>query len=285
MGERRRRAAGAVLAALVAVLLPAGVVAATSVDPPPPVDGRVGATGFGVVALEDEQAPPLSTEVTTVAPPATGSSSTTAHPGRVTPTTSPIKPAGPAAPKATLPAGAPMPKLPPPTGIPSIAPASSWFQSHDGVSLRVRMEPAAPVAGQVVRFLIEVSTTKPCCSFSMQFGDGSAYMPSGPVGCTSAAPSSMVVSHTYASAGAYKASLKAAPFPCQPVTAPGAEGFPVLLPSEGASLPACVGIGPGPAAEKGCSPFPDFGPDTLVSPVIDPFCQIRSDCTKASTPR
>ena len=66
----------------------------------------------------------------------------------------------------------------------------------------------------------------------------------------------------------------------------GAPGEAPPLPAfHGVALTACVAVGPGTAGQAGCSPFPSYGPNDLVSPVIDPFCQIRSDCTKASPPR
>ena len=93
----------------------------------------------------------------------------------------------------------------------------------------------------------------------------------------------MVKTHTFAAAGSYKLSLDAiADFPCKQLVGPGLPNPPEI---HSVQLTGCIGVGPGPAAQKGCSPFPDFPPDMLVSPIIDPFCEVRSDCTKASTPR
>lgn len=291
MSHDRRNIAVRVLVALIAVLLPAGVVAATAADRPSSSaaspDGRVGAAGFDLDGIADERATRREATVTVVTTSATVPPSTTTTSGprtaTRTPTTSTPPPRGSTV--YTLPAGAPPPG-PPPTGIANIAPTSSWSADNAGVSVRMRMEPAAPVAGQTVTFRIDTSSAEPCCTVMLAFGDGANFEANNGVPCSamSSGPHSTVATHVYAGPGSYKLQLSAmAAFTCG--AAPiGPEGPPVPV-IHAASITACAGIGPAAAAARGCSPFPDFGPDDIVSPVIDPFCQIRSDCTQASKPR
>ncbi|MDQ4069317.1 MAG: PKD domain-containing protein [Actinomycetota bacterium] len=275
-----RRRAFPVLAALATVLLVVGVVAAGAIERQDGSDDRVGAAaGLGASALLDDEAT-SSTTVTTVvvAPPAeAGTSTTTTTPPTtrttLTRTTSPPPPPSPTS-------------GPPPTGIPNIAPASSWSAERDGVKARLRIEPAAPVAGQAVRFFVDVSSVEPCCTILLDLGDGSGWSQNSNAACGSLAPGakSATTSHTYASPGAYKATLTVMTgMACQPPLEPGQA--PTLAPFHSVQLTACIAVGPGSAGQGGCSPFPAFGPDTVVSPVVDPFCQIRSDCTQASPPR
>lgn len=281
--------AARVLVAGVAALLPAGVLSAATLDPRPSTvvtaGGRVGAAGVGQSGLVDEPGATTSSTVTvappTMAPAVPATTATTRSAPRPSPsTTAPL-------PTVTLPPGVPAPVLPSPTGIPNIPPASSWEVEAQGVKVRLRIEPASPVAGQPVTFRIDYSSSEPCCTVMVAFGDGGQFSVNNGVRCGDLSPGAhgAVATHTYASAGAYKATLGViAALPCLqlPMT-PGASPPPPVI--HGAQLTACIGVGPGAGAAKGCSPFPDFGPDTIVSPVIDPACQVRSDCTKASTPR
>lgn len=274
----------AVLVALVSVLVPGAVLAAATLEQPGIESGRVGAAGLGLTAVPDV--------TVTVAPPdpaptVPSSTTTTAPPPSTTRTT--LRPA----PAPTLPPGAPLPPLPPTTpvtGIPNVAPASSWSDGRDGVSARMRLEPAAPVAGQPVRFLLEVSSADPCCVVLLDFGDGTpGYSLHNGRSCDGPSPLTpgshrAVATHTYAAAGAYKASLAVfSGDSCTSTIPPGGSPPPPFTGS--VALTGCVSVGPGTAGQAGCSPFPAFGPDSIISPVLDPFCQVRSDCTKASPPR
>jgi hypothetical protein len=278
------------LIASLAVLLPAGVWAAAAVNSGPSTTiaagGRAGATGLASVLLAEDGAP-----VVTVAP-ATDVSTTTPAPATATTTTRPAtrsttttKPPATTGSTVTLPPGVPWPSLPPPTGIPNIPAGSAWESQNAGVTARLRIEPTAPMAGQPVTFFIDYSSAEPCCTVMVDFGDGGGYSLNNGVTCgeLSPGPHKAVTTHTYAAAGAYKPTLGViAALPCTSLVGPGAPNPPEI---HGAQVTGCIGVGPGAAAQKGCSPFPPFAPDQLVSPVIDPFCQVRSDCTKASTPR
>lgn len=291
------------LAASVAVLLLAGAGAAVAVHPGGPTTaiagGRAGATGVGGTVLLDDEGPTGSTTVTVASPavptsaPApsapTSTTATTKPPTRSPATTPPPAPAGGTA--ATLPPGVPWPDLPPSTGIPNIPPSSSWSGERDGVRVQLRLDPPSPVAGQPVRFVIDYSSAEPCCTVMLGFGDGTdGFSLNNDRGaCATAVPLTpgahrAVATHTYAGAGSYKANLFVVAGDSCANPPALVNGAPQLV-IHAVAFDACLGVGPGPAAQKGCSPFPPFGPDTLVSPVIDPFCQVRSDCTKASTPR
>jgi hypothetical protein len=281
-GHRTVRA----LAVAAGALLCSAVVAASAVERPsaPTADGRVGAAGVSQSPLVDEPSTTVTTVVvTTVAAP------TTTLPPQTTRTT---------APRSTtttpiLPPGAPLPPIPntPVTGIPNAPPASSWQGEGQGVTLRLRIEPATPVAGQAARFVIDVSTSDPCCTVLLDFGDGSAGWTLNnsrscePSTLLKRGPLSVSTTHTYAAPGAYKATLSVftGDSCTNPPLAPGAAPPPPFLGA--ANVTACIGVGPGTAAQQGCSPFPTFGPDSIISPVLDPFCQVRSDCTQASPPR
>ena len=280
------------LGAAVAVLLPAAALSATIVGAPSPArEGRVGATGLSAAELEEERARATSSTSLTVAPPPPAPTPPPPTPttGRVAATPTTRAPQGATTP--TLPPGVPRPPTPPPTGIPNIQPASSWTAEGNGVTARVRLEPAAPVAGQPVRFRIDVSSTDPCCTVMLDFGDGSnGFSMNNGRPCESSpplspGPFSTIATHTYSAAGSYKASLNvfSGDSCSNPPLAPGASPPSPFIGS--AAITACVGVGPGPAAQQGCSPFPTVGPGSIISPVLDPFCQLRTDCPYASPPR
>lgn len=291
--------------ALVAVVLAAGVLSAIAVGRAPGTgasDARVGAAALDQSALAEEAARAREAAEVTVAPrPATptatpGPGATTAGPAAVgaTATSAPRGQKAPGATTPTVPPGAPPPgggaNGGAPPGIPNLAPAAAWSNVADGVTARMRIEPAAPVAGAPVRFTVDASSADPCCVVMLSFGDGdSAGAASGPA-CPIDPPMapgarSTVVSHTFAGPGAYKVTLTVwAGNPC-PGLPPGPGAPPSLPVIHAVEVPACVGVGPGTAGQGGCSPFPTAAPGQLISPVLDPFCQIRSDCTQASPAR
>ena len=282
------RRAVRVVAALVAVLLCAAVAGALTVERPAGPARRVGAAGLSRSELLDDQATTHSTQ-TTVA--VTITSAPTSQPTPATAVTTTPRTTRTTAAKtsttAALPPGVPYPATPPATGIPNMQPASSWSAERDGVRARLRIEPAAPVAGQAVRFYVDVSSAEPCCTIFLGFGDDStdeSVNNGASCGSLPPGPKSHVVTHTYRSPGAYKAHLTVMTgFACTPTLEPGAPPPPPVFHS--VSLDACIAVGQGTSAQGGCSPFPRFGPDSIISPVLDPFCQVRSDCTKASPPR
>jgi len=284
-----------VLLAMVAVLLPAALVAAVTTERPS-VDVRagddtMGSAGLSRSALLDERVATRSAEVTVAPPDSTpGPSSSLPTAGQPTSTAAPPATAtGPGSTTATLPPGVAPPTGPPPTGIPNITPASAWSGERDGVSARMRIDPPAPVAGQAVRFFLDVSSAEPCCTVMLDFGDGTdGFSVNNPL-CVgdsplTPGPHSAVALHTYVP-GAHKATLTVfAGDPCS--ATPLAPGSTPPLPAiHGVTVTGCVAVGPGTSGAAGCSPFPTFGPDSIISPILDPFCQVRSDCTQASPPR
>ncbi len=255
------------LTAALAVLLPAAVVAAT-VDRPAPansVDGRVGAAALGLEGVVDVPAthPPTTVAPTTV--PATLAPPTTTPPPAMprlpapvvtlpapatTVTTAPVvlPPAPPAPPTGGLPPGLPAWMYPQP--LPDIPPASSWSVEQNGLTLHLRMEPAAPVAGQPVRFIIDQAAGAPCCALGLGFGDSPDILSLGGGTCTTDPNrTGIVATHTYAAAGSYTISLVAATFPCN-VTIIDGHFVPGTI--TGAGITGCVAVGPGPATPRGC---------------------------------
>jgi PKD domain-containing protein len=104
------------------------------------------------------------------------------------------------------------------------------------------MEPAVPVVGQPVRFLISISAPDFCCATGLNFGDGTPYVPVSPGSCTTTSNvTDAPVSHTYTAPGLYSVSFIAATFPCTPTFV---DGHPVAGPISGAGIKACVLVGP-----------------------------------------
>ena len=244
------RVVGALVAA-VAVLLPAGVWSATAVDNAPvshPAPGPVGLAGLSQSALEDEPAPsgptttvaPTSTTTSTVR--ATSSTTATTKPSSATTTTAPAK-AGSST-TSTVPAL--------PAG--HVPAASSWKADVPGLSVRLRMEPERPMAGQIVRFHLDVTSLDRCCHAFMNFNDGSGWLLHDQVMCTfegeltpGAHPA--VVNHTYAKPGAYILDFRVHDGSmCEPFPATGP-------PFRHIELQACVVVGPDP--ETTSCPIPD----------------------------
>lgn len=260
------------LVACVALLLPAAGWSAATIDSGGSTTisagGRVGATGLGHAAPLDEE-PPAEAASTTVtlptpasAPDATTVTTATTKPATKAPT--PTKPPATAATTPTLPAGAPLPNLPPPGSVPNIAPASSWQVEHAGMRARMWMEPAAPVAGQPVRFTIEYSSAEPCCAVMVDFGDSSGgFWINGPRSCdqpstATAGSHRAVTTHTFAKAGVYRGMITLARETCLP--SPGTSPAPPpMVQPDAVSQMICITLGPGTAGQ-GCSLFPPFPP-------------------------
>lgn len=249
------------LAALIAALLPAGVFAAATVDPGRAGENhRVVAAGFereGILAGEAPRPAPEAPVVTTTVPAPPPSSTTTVRtpPSSVTtvarattPTT--LWPPGPALPTGTVP---PL-KFPPPGAPPiptsTIPTGSSWSNRGDGVSVRMHIEPAAPMAGQPVTFVVdELITQDPCCAVAFTFGDAPSFF--NVTGGTCQSPTSLTnvsMAHTYAAPGAYEVVLAAVTFPCGPLV-----GDPPVPAIHGDGLRVCVVVGPGQAGAS-CTP-------------------------------
>lgn len=258
------------LVACVALLLPAAAWSASTVNPggstTVAAGGRVGATGLGHASLVEEPSTgpgivEASTTVPTTTPapaPAPASSTTTVRPTTTAPVTT--RPPAGGGTAATLPPGAPLPNLPPPGGIPNITPASSWRLDHAGMSARMWMEPASPVAGQPVRFTVEYSSAEPCCAVMVDYGDSSAGLwINGPRSCDQ--PSTMtagshraVSTHTFAEAGVYRGMITLARETCLPSPGMSPTPAPIVQP-DAVSQMTCVPVGPGTAGQS-CSLFP-----------------------------
>lgn len=171
----------ALVACLVLVAVAVTVNRTTGSSPLPMVPSRFVAVGAGDGrALPDDvtatTAPPAST--TTVGRPV----ATTIEPTttiRLAPSTSTSTTTA-AKPTTTLAA--------PPT---TEASPSSWAIEENGISIRVRIEPARPVAGEPLRFVVDTVTTSGdyCCVNTLYVNGAIVDYPSGgPFGCP--APSS-----------------------------------------------------------------------------------------------
>lgn len=245
------------IVAMIAILAPAGALAAATVGAGAPAgDQRVGAAGLAQTGVIDEEATaPATTQLvastTVVLRPAMP-----APPAPPAPTTTVSRP-GP-----TTTVTAPPVVMRPTVTLPPIPPASSWAVEANGVSVRMSMEPALPIAGQAVRFIIDVSSTGPCCTVLFDFGDGSEPFSwnNEPRRCDT--PSSLVAgarrtmaSHVYATPGGYRASVGVmAGDLCHQPPAPAP---PDLHP---AALLTCISVGPGGGGAHSCPPPPLVGP-------------------------
>lgn len=248
------------LVAGLAVLLPLGAWSAVTVDPGRPAtvaaDRRVGAAGLGQSGLLDE--PAHDAVPVSVGGPTTPTPAPAPAPAPGPPPASPIGPTTTMRP--TTPTTAPAATTT--TAVPArppgnIAAASSWSAEMEGLSVRLRMEPEKPVAGQTVRFHVSVTSVDRCCHAFMDFGDGDHWILHNKLACSydhelTPGAHSFVVSHTYAEAGAYLAELKVHDgFVCgEPLPATGP-------PFRHLEVPACVAVGPGAAAATGCKPRPN----------------------------
>ncbi len=268
-----------VLAALIALLVPAGAFAAATVSSgePAPAGGRsVGAAGLTQEQLVPERVttpsigPQGSTTTVMPAPATTLPPAPTTTVARRSTATAPPPATGPTTTVATLLPGLPLPplppippllQLPPILQIPPIlqSPASSWSTSANGITIRMRMEPTAPVAGQPVSFHIEVATQGACCAMTLSYGDGFA----GPSGgnCDSPKSRTVTMTHTFAAPGDYELLLFASTFPCNGSVVDGQRIEPTI---DAAGITACIGVSRllGPPS---CTRYNHFGPGTIYT--------------------
>ena len=119
----------------------------------------------------------------------------------------------------------------------------------------MRIEPASPVAGQPVRFVIDVSSAQPCCIILVGFGEGSATAANVTEVCSGDEPldtgaSTFDTTHAYAVPGAFRATISVDAGDVCPQTAPpgGRVGTPDII------IDACFAVGPGSAGQTGCTP-------------------------------
>jgi hypothetical protein len=247
----------------VAALLPLGAWAAVTVDPGPATtvvaDGRVGAAGTGAVGLLDEPSPTTTVPVANTAP------TVPRFPGL--PTT--VRPAPTIAPPraTTTTVAAPVPR--PTTTVPArppgnIPPASEWRADVPGLSVRVRIDPAQPVAGQPVHFRIDVTSVDKCCHVFVNPGNDDMWILHNQLICSfehelTPGAHTYRFDRTYAEPGAYLANVKVH------------DGSMCELPATGPpfrhiELPACIAVGPGDAAVTGCRPAPNPFPSLAPPP-------------------
>lgn len=240
----------------VTVLLPAGALAAATVDSGPAERGdrQIIAAGFvqeGIVAGPTPTRSPEPSVVTapTPAPPPPATTTTRAIPSTVTTVSRPTTTTAPL-PQTTIPSVTVPPWVPPPLPTSTIPGGSSWSNRADGVSVRMHMEPARPVAGQPVTFVVDsLITQDPCCAVAISFGDSPTFTNlTGGGSCASPTSlSNLSITHTYASPGAYEAVLATATFPCGPIV-----GDPPHRAIHGVGLHVCIVVGPGEAGAGGC---------------------------------
>ena len=254
-----------------AILLPAGAWAASAIDPGAPTTvvagGPARATGLGAnIFLDDQGAPPPAVNVTppsirpTTPAPATstsGPSTTTKPPATTPPSTSPNT--APTTTLATLLPGVPLPVLPPILDLQQRV--NSWSSANGQTTARMRMEPAAPVPGQPVRFFVEIVAPEPCCVMPLSYGDGLA-APSPGGGCDSPKTRTATLTHTFAAPGDYELRLVALTFPCNGEVVDGQEVVPPTI--SGTVITACIGVGR-LLGHATCVPYNHFGPGTVYS--------------------
>jgi hypothetical protein len=236
-----------VLVALIALLLPAGALAATSIDAGEPASqpGRVGAAGFAQEALVDEEASPdRAVQVsTTVALPPPPSLTVSTLPSVPKP-----PPALPGLPPTTAPpvASSPppnLPPLPPPPTIKPLPPASKWSKTANGVSVRMHIEPASPVAGQPVTFVIdELTAPAACCIIHLSPGLGTT-VPLATTCGDAASRAGLSYTHTYPEAGVHAFLLMVLTTSCPDGTGRAEQKI-------GLDLRGCITVGPDAARAK-----------------------------------
>ncbi|MDQ3641594.1 MAG: hypothetical protein M3450_09070 [Actinomycetota bacterium] len=245
------RGAARVLVALIAVLLPAGAFAAATIDAGQPRRGdtRVGAAGFGQELLADDQprvaptvavtstvAPTPTVTVTVPTPPAP----LRTLPGRTATTAPP--------PAATFPTPPGLPPLPMPT-FPRNPSASTWSKTANGITVRMHIEPAMPVAGRPVTFVIDEVTAPVTCCIIHLVRDGTTIPlpgaggenPENGCGSPPATRSGLSHTHTFAEPGVYAVTLIVLTTSCQ---MPEFGGPAVPPPNGFLDLQACLTVGP-----------------------------------------
>ena len=243
-----------VLVALIAVLLPAGAFAAATMDArqPPRVDARVGAAGFGRGLLAEDQPRVASADgvTSTVAPTPTPTVILTVPappaplptlPGRSATTAPPVP--------AMFPTPPGFPPLPMPT-FPRNPSASTWSKTANDITVRMHIEPAMPVAGRPVTFVIdEVTAPVTCCVIHLVPDGTTIPLPGaggenpeiGICGSPPATRSGLSHTHTFAEPGVYAVLLMVLTTSCQMPTV----GGPAVPPTNGLlDLQACLTVGP-----------------------------------------
>jgi hypothetical protein len=209
--SRRRRAAAVAGMALTAVVL--GLVLVQGGGGQQVVAGAVDGLGAPTHVMAPD---PQATTTAAGAEPTTSTSSaalrpssTTATTGRSNPSSTTSTTARPAPTTTTGPSSF-GPLGPETVSFPYTPGQSSWVGTSNGITVRLRMEPAAPVAGQTVTFHLEgESLSLSCCGFHLLYGDGggSSWKVEWPAGtCRAPGQGSSTVdySHVYNKAGRWE---------------------------------------------------------------------------------
>ncbi|MDQ4068243.1 MAG: hypothetical protein M3203_02000 [Actinomycetota bacterium] len=240
-----------VVICLIAVLLPGAALAATVVDGRGPIaGGPLNPAGLGLEGVPGDRPASPSAQVAVPANPSVPAPSTPV------PVTTTRPQGGMTASTTTAPAtnGSNTPTLPvpppgdrPATTVPHITRMSSWSAENDGISVRLRMDPAEPAAGQPVTFSVKVSSGHVgCCVAHLASGDGSS-TPVINASCTNGSDTLRgVTTHTYDTAGDYKPFLVVATVPCGP---PPSDDRPWI---RGVDLTACVVVGSSSVGKAAC---------------------------------
>ena len=253
--RRRHGGLGAVpfLVALVAVLLGVGTVVMVTAGggaPPPAGSTRVGAAGLSQEAVVDEAVatPAVTTTVVPAAVPVPATS-TTAPPRPLPIPTLPAPPPTSGV-TMTLPPGVVLPPVPTvvprtPGQLPPLI--STWSKkAANGLSVRMHMEPAVPVAGRPVTFVIdELTAPAGCCIVHFQTLDGP--VPLATTCRDSASRAGLSHAHTFAEAGVHTFLLVVLTTSCP-------DGQGAGQPTVGLSLQGCVVVGPD--ADRSKLPIP-----------------------------
>ena len=241
-----------ILVMVIAVLLPAGAFAATTIDAGQPgrVDTRVGAAGFGGGLLADDQSrvAPTVSVTSTVAPTPTITVTVPSPPAPL--------PKLPGLPTTTAPPVAatfPTPPGFPPLPMPSFPPnpsASTWSKTANGITVRMHIEPAMPVAGRPVTFVIdEVTAPVTCCIIHLVVDGTTVPVPraggenreNGICGRPPVTRSGLSHTHTFAEPGVHAVALMVLTTSCQ---MPAVGGPAVQPTSTLVDLRACLTVGP-----------------------------------------
>lgn len=163
-GLRRGRVGWAVLAAV--LLLAATTSAVALTRSAGAGDGSSSIAAAGVGEPDSDPVVPMTTTTTTTAPTTAPTTSTTAAVRPSTTTSTRARPTttvtAPVRTSTTVVA----------TTTTTVA-VGSWSAQDNGVSVRIRIDPPAPRAGQTVRFLLDASTDTGdfCCIFRLSVND------------------------------------------------------------------------------------------------------------------
>jgi hypothetical protein len=241
-----------ILLVSIALLLVAGALSAAVVDSPastPTASGQP-IPPDGTTSTMAAAGPASTSSSTTIATTALAST-TTRRPTTVTTAKAAIASTVP----STRP---PIQTIPIRPTVPNLRPAASWQADKNGVSARVHIEPASPLAGQPVRFVIDVTSADVCCIILVTYGESSIGASNLAEVCSGTEPLSpggdtFETTHTYAAPGAYRATISAiAGDTCPQTTPPGGRvGTPDVI------IDACFAVSPSTAGQGGC--LPGFG--------------------------